>query len=109
MHTTIVKTKCGKTYSGAICYFRPAFNWFSIWCNEDNCNVKKFYFDECESVITPHERIHIYSPLDGEEQDEMLRAKSNLDAGRKYGWKEEGVDYPKEKFEWEEKYEPQKI
>ena len=35
----------------------------------------------------------------------MLRAKKDLDDGRKYGWTEEDKPYPVEKFEWEKKYD----
>jgi len=100
VHTTIVKLKTGEIYEGPISYFRPCFNWFTLF----GVN-KQFSFDECESVITPNERVRINSPMEGEPQDEMLRAKSNLDAGRKYGWKEDGQPYPQEKFEWEKRYD----
>ena len=98
MHTTIVKLKNGETYSGSIEKFRPSFGWFTLFEYE-----RKFYFDECESVVTPNERIDINTP-DGM-QDEILRAKKNLDKGRKYGWEQDGKLYPVEKFEWEKRYE----
>lgn len=105
MHTTIVTLKNGEVHSGPMGTFRPAFGWFTLW-GED----RKFYFDECESVITPNERVNIHSPPEGETQDEMKRAKKDLDGGRERGWTETdegGVrhQYPKEKFEWEKKYE----
>lgn len=98
MHTTIVKLKTGEIFSGPINMFRPAFNWFTLFGID-----RVFTFDECEYVITPNERVSINSPLEGEVQDEMMRAKRNLDDGRKYGWEEDGKSYPKEKFDWEKK------
>ena len=99
MHTTIVKLKNGEKYSGPINLFRPCFNWFTLY------GVNRvFSFDECESVITPNERVSINSPLQGEVCDEMARAKRNLEDGRKYGWTQDGKPYPKEKFVWEERF-----
>lgn len=100
MHTTIITTKDGKTYEGAINLFRPSFNYLTLF----GIN-KKFSFDECLSIITPNERVSINSPVEGEICDEMLRAKKDLDEGRKYKWKQDGQLYPKEKFKWEKKYE----
>lgn len=100
MHETIVKLKNGETYSGSINYFRPAFGWFSLFGID-----RKFYFDECESVITPGQRVSIHSPPEGEVQDEIARAKRELDDGRIYGWEQDGQPYPLTRFEWEKKYE----
>lgn len=100
MHTTIVKLKSGEQYEGMINLFRPAFGWFTLFGYE-----RKFYFDDCESVVTHDQRVSIYSSVDGEYSDEMLRAKDDLDWGREHGWTEDGNPYPKEKFEWEKKYE----
>lgn len=105
MHTTIVKTKDGKTYSGAINKWRPCFNMFTLF------GIKHvFTFDECSSIVTPNERISINSPIEGETCDEMLRAYEDVKMGRERGWKETDADgqwkpYPKEKWEWEKRYE----
>jgi hypothetical protein len=101
MHTTIVKTKNGKEYNGHLLMFRPSFNWFSII---DGNKTRKFSFDEVESVITKGERITINSPPEGEDCDEIIRAKKHLDCGRKFEWTEDGKPYPVKKFEWEKKY-----
>lgn len=101
MHTTIVKTKNGKEYKGPIYLFRPAFNYFSIIDNEEGVE-KEFTFDECESVITPNERLTRDTIGDC---DEILRAKKELDDGREHGWTENNKSYPVEHFEWEKKYE----
>lgn len=105
MHATIVKTKDGKEYRGPMSSFQPVFNWFKLFGID-----KKFSFDECESIITKGERISINSGLEGEDYDEMKRAKKYLDDGRKFKWEERDEDgtyklYPQEKFEWEKKYE----
>jgi len=100
MHITEVKLKDGTKYRGAIELYRPCFNYFYLFGIS-----RKFSFDECESIITPNERVNINSPVTGTECDEMKRAKKNLDDGRKYGWKQDGIPYPQKKFDWEEKYE----
>ena len=100
MHYTVVKLKNGEEYSGPIEYFRPFSNWFSLFGIE-----RRFNFDECESVVTPDERVSINSPMYGEVCDEMKRAKKDLDDGRKYSWVEDGVKCPTEKFGWEALYE----
>jgi small nuclear ribonucleoprotein (snRNP)-like protein len=107
MHTTIIKTKDGKEYSGRIHYFRPAFNFLSINIGKE---IKRFSFDEIESAITLNQRVSIKSPVERENQDEMKRAKKSLDDGRKNGWTETDENgqeqpYPKEKWEWEKMYE----
>lgn len=104
MHITYVKLKNGEEYSGPIGTFRPCFGWFTF-LGED----RKFYFDECESVITPNERVSINSPIEGESCDEMERAAQDLAYGRARGWTQRDewdniCAYPKEKFEWEKKY-----
>jgi len=101
MHTTIVTLKTGEVVSGSMGFFRPAFNYFTFY-GED----RKFYFDDCESVLTTNERVSIHSPPEGETQDEMKRAKKELDWGRENKWTEtdeEGKEhpYPKEKWDWE--------
>ena len=96
MHTTIVKLKDGKTYSGPINLWRPCFNYFTLFGVD-----KTFSFDECESVITKGTRVDVMSPPEGEDLDVMWEAKKDLDMGRKYGWEEDGKPYPKEKWEWE--------
>jgi len=105
MHITIVKLKNGETYSGPMELFRPALGWFTLFGEG-----RKFYFDECESVITPNERVSINSPPEGETQDEMARAKQDLDWGREHKWTEQDEDgisfpYPQEKAEWEKRCE----
>lgn len=105
MAFTVVKTKDGKEYEGAIKLFRPSFNFFTLFNHKD-----KFSFDDCESIITHGERVSINSPVEGEDCDEMLRAKEDLDVGRKHGWVEiddrgDAIPYPKKKFDWEESYE----
>lgn len=102
MHDTHVKTKDGKEYVGTLYMFRPALNYFTLFSID-----KKFSFDECESVITPNERLSIDEIRTC---DEIKRAKEILDAGREFNWTEIDDDdnrksYPKEKFEWEKKYE----
>jgi hypothetical protein len=100
MHTTKVKLKDGKEYVGAIKLWRPCFNYFYLF------NIqRKFSFDECESIITPNERVNINSPVTGEECDEMKRAKEDLNDGRKYGWEQDGIPYPVKKFDWEKRYD----
>ena len=96
MHTTIVKLKDGKTYSGPMNTWRPCFNWFTLFGVD-----KVFSFDECESIVTPNERVSISSPLEGEICDDLERARKNLEDGRKFGWTQDGKPYPKEKLEWE--------
>lgn len=98
MHTTIVKTKSGKEYSGCIWYFRPSQNWFSIIIGDE---TKRFSFDDVESVITKGERVSINSPLEGEDQDEIERARKDLRDGRKYKWTQDDKPYPDRKFAWE--------
>jgi len=100
MHTTIVTLKDGTVYKGPIKVFRPVFNYFLLYGVE-----KKFCFDDCLSVVTPNERVSINSPIEGELDDLMLKAKQSLDDGREHNWKEDGKDYPLEKFDWEKKYE----
>lgn len=100
MHTTIVTLKDGTVIKGAINVFRPCFNWFTLFGND--C---KICFDDCESVITPNERISIHSPIEGEAHDLMKSAAQSLADGREHGWTEDGQPYPKEKFDWEAKYE----
>lgn len=100
MHTTIVTLRDGTIIRGSINYFRPCFNWFTLFGND-----RKFYFDECESVITPDERISINSPVEGEVCDEIKRAKGILDDGREHKWTEDGKLYPEKKWEWEKRYE----
>jgi hypothetical protein len=104
MHTTYVKTKDGKEYSGAIKTWRPALNWFTLF-NVD----KKFSFDDCISIVTPHERVNIKSPPEGEFQDNMRDAHKWLETGRDYNWTEKDEDgtecpYPKERYAWESQY-----
>ena len=104
MHTTIIKLKNSAVYEGSMNKFRPALGWFTLIGLE-----RKIWFDECESVITSGERVSIHSPPEGETQDEMKRAKKELDWGRENKWTEtdeEGKEhpYPKE-FEWERRYE----
>ena len=105
MAITYIKTKDGKTYSGPIYYWRPMFNWFSIITYGDN-KKGRFTFDECESIITPNERVSINSPITGEICDEFERARKNLEDGRRLKWTERDEDgvmkpYPTEKFNWE--------
>ena len=103
MHSTIVRLKDGKEYKGPLWLFRPAFNYFTIIISDDQQDIEKeFTFDECESVITPNERLTKNTIGDC---DEMARAKKDLDNGRKHGWTEQGKPYPIEKFEWEKRYE----
>lgn len=106
MAITYIKTKSGEECSGPIKLFRPAFNFLTLF----NYPNRKFSFDECESIITKGERVSINSPLEGEDQDEFIRAKKNLDWGRLNGWTETDengieVPYSEEKFEWEKRYE----
>jgi len=100
MHNTIVKLKNGEEYKSPIKLWRPCFNYFYLFDYE-----RKFIFDECESIITPNERVNINSPITGEECDEMKRAKKDLDDGREFGWKQDGKPYPIRKFNWEKRYE----
>jgi len=105
MHTTIVTLKTGEVVSGSMGFFRPALNWFKLWDSN-----RKFYFDDCEAVVTLNQRVSINSPLEGETCDEMKRAKKDLDWGREKGWTETDEErkehpYPKEKFAWEKRYE----
>jgi len=105
MHETIVTLKSGEVIKGSMGIFRPAFNWFTLMGND-----RRFSFDECKSIITSNERVSINSPIGGEEQDEMVRAKKSLDWGRERGWTETDENgkehsYPKEKWDWEKKYE----
>jgi hypothetical protein len=103
VHSTIVRLKDGKDYKGPILLFRPAFNYFSIIVSDNKAGAEReFSFDECESVITPNERLTKNTIGDC---DEILRAKKMLDDGRKHGWTEQGKPYPIEKFEWEKRYE----
>lgn len=78
--------------------FRPCFNYFTLFGEG-----KIFSFDECESIITPNERVSINSSLEGEICDEMERAKNDLEDGRKFGWTQDGQPYPKEKWDWEKR------
>ena len=105
MHTTIVTLKTGEVVSGSMGFFRPALGWFTLIGL-----TRKIWFDECESAITPGKCISINSPPEGETQDEMERAKKELDLGREKGWTEtdeEGkeVPYPTKEFDWEKRYE----
>lgn len=105
MHTTVITLKNGEVHEGSINLFRPSFGWFTLFGDD-----RKFYFDECESVITRGQRVSINSPIEGEDQDEMLRAKKLLEAGRIWRWTEKdenGVEchYPQKEFEWESRYE----
>ena len=99
MHITIVKTNNGKEYNGHLYYFRPSQNWFSINCGD---RTLRFSFDDVKSVITKGERVSINSPPEGEDCDEIERARKDLKSGREYGWKQDGQLYPKEKFAWEQ-------
>lgn len=101
MHTIIVTLKNGEVYEGSMNKFRPALGWFTLMGL-----ARKIWFEECESVYTPNERVSINSPPEGETQDEMKRAKKELDWGREKGWTETDEDgnaqpYPKEKWDWE--------
>ena len=101
MHTTIVTTKDGKTYSGTIQEFRPAHNWFSMIVFDPLVNIlheQKFEFSECQTVITQGERLSISTIGD---MDEIGRARRCMIDGRKFHWKEFGIEYPQEKFDWE--------
>jgi hypothetical protein len=100
MHTTIVTLKDGTIYKGPINTFRPAFNWFTIFGND-----RKFCFDDCVSVVTPNDRRRISSPPEGERHDLMESAAKMLAEGREHGWMEDGQPYPKEKWDWEKRYE----
>lgn len=103
MHNVIVTLKDGTVYKGPIKVFRPVFNYFIIWGSDGV--EKKFCFDDCKSLITENERVSINSPIEGEPDDLMLKAKQSLDDGREHGWREDGKDYPLEHFNWGKKYE----
>lgn len=99
MAVTYIKTKDGKEYSGPIAKWRPRENWFSIFDFDEPAGDRKFSFDDIESAVTKGERVSIYSPSEGEEQDELERAREHLKSARKYGWDNFTEDTPL--FEWE--------
>ena len=90
MHTTEVKTRDGKEFSGVLWEFKPAENYFTI---TDGDGIIKFSFDDVESVITKGERISINKIGD---MDEVERARKYLIGCRKFGW----IDVPV-RFDWE--------
>ena len=99
MAVTYIKTKDGKEHSGPIAKWRPMENWFSIFDFDELSGSKKFCFDDIESAVTKGERVSIYSPLEGEDRDELERARKYLRDARKYGWSDFTEDTPL--FEWE--------
>jgi hypothetical protein len=99
MAITYIKTKDGKEYSGPIVKWRPGENWFSIFDLGEPSGDRKFSFDEIESAVTKGERVNIHSPLEGEDRDELERARKCLQDARKYGWDDFTEDTPL--FEWE--------
>jgi len=99
MAITYIKTKDGKKYSGPIAKWRPCENWFSIFDFDEPTGSRKFSFDNVESAVTKGERVNIYSPPEGEAQNELERARKYLQDSRKHRWNNFTKDTPL--FEWE--------
>ena len=76
MHTTTMKTKDGRTYSGWLRQFKPEKNYF-VLCEQG------FQFSEVESMVTEGDRLPGGKIGD---LDELQRARDYLAQGRKLKW-----------------------
>ena len=79
MHSTIVKLKDGRTLVGPIWDWRPLEGWFSI-LDDDAGEQRVVKLKDVQSAVTQGARVSIHSPPEGEERDELARA-------RRDGWK----------------------
>ena len=93
MHITIIKTKSGKEYSGFVMVFRPDEGWISI---VDGDVLRKFKFDDLDSVVTKGERLSISKIGDC---DEIERARRYMKDGRKRNWFNKEIPV----MDWEKK------
>jgi hypothetical protein len=79
MHTTRIKLKDGSRLAGSIAEWRPKDGYFVLADteNENDGDVRKILLIEVESAITSGQRISAKSPPEGEDQDELARARSD--------------------------------
>lgn len=76
MHTTRVVLKDGRPLSGSIWEWRPSEGWFSLVTERGNESVN---LRDVSSAVTSGARVSIRSGPEGEDRDELARA-------RKDGW-----------------------
>ena len=92
---TVVKTKDGNEYAGPIQKWRPEDNYLIL---DTFPKETKISFDDMVSAECM-DRISINSPIDGEYQDQIERARRDLKRGRKYNWFKKEVPI----YGWEKK------
>lgn len=77
MHATIVMMKDGKRYSGFIWEWRPLDGYFTITDSTVSDSPIRIDFSDVQNAKTTGQRISINSPPDGEDRDELIRAKQD--------------------------------
>jgi hypothetical protein len=75
MHDTNVVMKDGRKYSGPIWKWRPKEGYFTVIDYSASDEPTRIELNEVESAKTLGERVSINSPPEGEEQDELERAR----------------------------------
>jgi hypothetical protein len=76
MHDTTVKMKAeygGQVYCGPIWEWKPKEGWFTL--TDAVVGLVTIRLEAVESAITKGQRVSINSPPEGEDQDELARAK----------------------------------
>lgn len=82
MHDTHVTMKDGRKFCGAIWEWRPHQGYFAI-CDYDEgrSSPTRIELKDVASAVTKGQRINIHSPPEGEDQDELARARNDGWAG----------------------------
>jgi hypothetical protein len=76
MHDTLVVMKDGRKFCGPIWEWRPTDGYFTISdFDEGRTEATRIELKDVESAVTKGQRVSIKSPPEGEDQDELVRAK----------------------------------
>lgn len=84
---TIVKLKDGREFCGDIWTWRPMEGWFTLTDDESVNGGKPIRIElkDVESAKSMGQRVNVHSPPEGEDRDELARA-------RREGWRNEEED-----------------
>lgn len=82
MHDTNVTMKDGRTYCGPIWIWRPKEGYFTVVDYSASDEPTRIELKDVQSAKTKGERVSVNSPPEGEEQDELVRARND-------GWSDE--------------------
>jgi hypothetical protein len=76
MHDTVVKLKDGRTFCGALWEWQPTRGYFTI-CDYDDGRTSptRIELKDVVSAVTKGTRTTVASSPDGEDQDELERAR----------------------------------